>query len=115
VTTTLAWRIEQWLRLRIGSAILGGGWLGVLMRYKLIAERAQDCITPDGRVILANCAPLAEALYAQIPGEWTLSVVRTRTTDPLAGAPVPAVDPSRSTPDEKTGTASGAASPGADQ
>jgi hypothetical protein len=36
-------------------------------------------------------------------------------TDSLAGAPVPAVDPSRSTPDAEPSPTSGAASPGADQ
>ena len=63
------------LRLRVGSAILGGGWFSVTMRYIQIARCARDCITPDGRVILAKCQPLADALYAEeIPGRWRLDM-----------------------------------------
>ena len=42
----------------------------------LIRERAMKCITPDGRVILADCQALADVLYTQIPGEWQLTITR---------------------------------------
>lgn len=67
------WRMYTRARMRLGAAILGRGWLGVMTALLIIDKRARDCITPDGRVILANCQPLADALYAQIPGIWTFT------------------------------------------
>ena len=62
------------LRIRLGLWIVGGDLLGAVTLLQLIAERAKRCITPDGHVILAECKPLADALYAQTPGHWTLTL-----------------------------------------
>lgn len=64
------------VRLRLASWIFGGDWYGVVMRLWLIRERAMAAVNADGRVTLAECESLAEALYAPIPGEWTLTVTR---------------------------------------
>lgn len=74
MTRTVAWTLYQRARLRLGAAILGRGWLGTMQANIIIANRARACITPEGQVILANCQPLADALYKPIPGRWALSV-----------------------------------------
>jgi hypothetical protein len=86
-TDTLAEFYRLWwlrARLRVGCAIIGPGWLGYVTACTILRQRARECITPDGQVILAKCQPLADALYAQIPGDWTLTATRT-DAPPLTG------------------------------
>jgi hypothetical protein len=74
----IASRLVWWqrLRLRLGAKLIGGGWLGALTRHVLIAQAARECITMDGQVILAKCQPLADALYADMPGQWSFSATK---------------------------------------
>ena len=62
------------LRLALASLILGRGWYGVISRLWIVYDRAKLCITKDGQVILSECKPLADALYADIPGQWKLTI-----------------------------------------
>lgn len=86
-----AYQIQLWdrmmnrARLRIGAWILGGGWFGAITRLQLIHQRAEKAVMRDGSVVLADCEALAEALYGEVPGIWTLTV---RRTDEEAG-PLP--------------------------
>ena len=67
------------VRLRLAAWLMGDDWSGVIMRLWLIRERALVAVTKDGRVILAECEALSEALYAPMPGTWTLDVTRAST------------------------------------
>lgn len=69
------------LRLRVGAWILGDGWFGAITRLQLIHDRARQAVNADGRVTLAACPALAEALYAPIDGVWTLAVTRHADVD----------------------------------
>lgn len=69
-------------RLRLASWIMGDRWWGAVSRLQLIRQRAEIAITRDGSVILADCPALAEALYEDIPGSWTLTVSPTPPTEP---------------------------------
>ena len=69
-------------RMRLASWIMGGGWSGVIMRLWLVEHRARAAIQQDGGVILANCKPLADALYENIPGRWRLTVELIEDQDP---------------------------------
>ena len=64
------------LRWRIGIAawFMGGDFNRTLLALWIIRERELHAITPDGHVVLANCAPLAEVLYAKVPGKWAMSM-----------------------------------------
>ena len=79
---SLVFRWWQRARLRIGSAIIGDGYHAVIMRLWLIRDRAHGCILRDGRVILGNCEPLAEALYEPLPGRWSLTVTQLEPATP---------------------------------
>lgn len=52
-------------------------------RLWLINKRAMKCVTRDGHVILSEVLPLAEALYAELPGTWIVTIERKwdETTD----------------------------------
>lgn len=64
------------LRLRLAVLLFGDGWSGCVSRLWLIRERAMAAVTKDGRVNLAECQALADALYADIPGNWQLTLSR---------------------------------------
>lgn len=64
------------LRLRAASVLLGGGWAHIVMRLWLIRDRAMAAVTPEGRVNLAECKALSDALYANLPGSWRLTITR---------------------------------------
>lgn len=68
------------LRFRIGSAVIGDGWAGVVTRLWLIRDRAMAAVSKDGYVTLAKCPGLAEALYEPMPGTWSLTVERVTAT-----------------------------------
>lgn len=69
-------RVLSRVRLRLASWLFGGGWYGAIARLQLIHQRAKLAITPDGHVVLAECEALAEILYADVPGEWKITVER---------------------------------------
>lgn len=69
-------RVLNRVRLRLASWLFGGGWYGAITRLQLVHQRAKLAITPDGHVVLAECEALAEILYADVPGEWKLTVER---------------------------------------
>jgi hypothetical protein len=73
-------QLHRWtprrLRIRLGLWILGEGFAGSVARLWLVHERAKAAVSESGHVVLAKCEPLAEALYAPIPGNWRLSVER---------------------------------------
>ncbi len=64
------------VRLRIGASIMGADWFGVVGVLWLIRDRAREAIRADGSVILADCQPLADALYSQLPGRWKITITR---------------------------------------
>lgn len=72
VPLTLAERFRFWL----GMKILGQAPLGVWMRLWIIRERAMKAVGEDGRVTLADCEALAEALYKPMPGNWLFTVMQ---------------------------------------
>jgi hypothetical protein len=72
----MTWR---WIRLTVGAWIIGGEWHGIVMRLWLIRDRAMEAVTKDGYVDLSRCKLLAEVLYEEMPGEWSL--VATRLPD----------------------------------
>lgn len=73
----MQWLAMKW-RVRLGMKIVGRSYLDAVSRLWLIRERAMTAITRDGHVILADCPALAEALYADIPGEWQVTTTLTR-------------------------------------
>lgn len=70
--------VSRWVkfRIRLGIALMGNDFLGVCSLWQLIADRARAAVKPDGRVILSECQALADALYTQTPGDWTLVLTR---------------------------------------
>lgn len=75
---------EVWwnrLRMRVGCWVMGGDYRGIIMRLWLVRERAMRAVGADGRVTLADCAPLAEVLYEPMPGKWVLTVTRVMDAD----------------------------------
>lgn len=75
-TLLLLARVVNRMRLRVGGWVLGNGWFGVVGRLWLIRERAMIAIHQDGRVVLADCQALADALYGPVPGRWKLTIER---------------------------------------
>lgn len=69
-------RLIRLARLRLAIVLFGGGWGGVISRLWLIRERAMAAVTREGRVDLANCQALADALYENIPGKWQLTIIK---------------------------------------
>ncbi len=73
-------RVAKWIdraRVTIGAKIIGGDLYASLGLLALIKQRAQQAVTPDGRVSLADCKPLADVLYAETPGIWSVTMTRT--------------------------------------
>lgn len=70
--------VSRWVkfRIRLGIALMGQDFLGVCSLWQLIADRARAAVKPDGTVVLAECQALADALYTQTPGDWTLTLTR---------------------------------------
>lgn len=75
----IAWYVK--VRIQLGIALMGNDFMGVCSLWQLIADRAREAVRPDGSVILAKCEPLAEALYAQTPGNWQLTLTRCDTEE----------------------------------
>lgn len=80
------WMRRRWnrLRLSVATVVLGRGWFAVITTLLLVRERALKVITPDGGVILAECASLSDALYTAVPGRWRLTI---ELLDDAASAP----------------------------
>lgn len=80
-------KVSAWmkLRIRLGMWMMGGEFSGVVALYQLIADRARECVTPNGEVILAKAQPLADVLYAQTPGDWHLTLTRTLPSEASHG------------------------------
>jgi hypothetical protein len=92
----LAERLWKRTRFRVGSWLMGGEWYEVVMCLWVIRERAMRAVDRDGRVLLAECESLADALYAPIPGRWAITV--TEITEPATAPTTQCAVDSPSTP-----------------
>lgn len=63
-------------RLKVAAWVAGDNMAGVVAALWLTRIRAKAAITPDGQVVLDKCKPLAEVLYAPLPGKWRFRMER---------------------------------------
>ena len=81
----LLWKMVTRWRIRLGAWILGDRYIAVMAGLWTIRDRAMRAVKQDGTVVLAECEPLAEALYEPLPGLWRMTLERIDEPAPVSG------------------------------